>query len=537
MSDSRQIDVVRSQPANRERAYDVVVVGSGFGGSIQALRLAEVGKSVLILERGKRYRPGEFPRDVKKVNELLWRHPRRTSSRGLYEINFFSDIATVTAAGVGGGSLIYANIHIRPDPTIFDDGRWPLPFGRKYLDPYYDRVAKQLSIESVPPDWHLNKRNEFRRAAESTHHTHFDPHQAVSWKTPARPGQRTCQRVAECEFGCNHGAKNTLDFNYQADAESLGTVIEPGALVTHLEPAGSGYRVHYQCVATSERRSVLGTRVVLSAGTLGTHRILFNSRDRAKTLPATSARLGFGYSGNGDFLGAIQSAKADLAPWDGPDVTTVINYFAEGKPFTLAALTFNQPVMAVIASLGIAGEPGFLTRLAAPLLWRCLSFAVPFALERGLLSQPTKMNLPRAGSPAHMTNLFAIGRDNANGRIVPTARDIDIHWSYESENRQLIDDMMAAMQEIANAYGGQFGPLATYRLFRRIVSVHSLGGCNLAMNPETGVVAPNGEVFNYPGLFIADGSVIPSSIGFHPVMTISAVAEHIAEAVQASFSQ
>jgi cholesterol oxidase len=521
---------------SRQLTYDAVVVGSGFGGAISALRIAEAAKTVLVLERGKRYRPGEFPRDVRRVAELFWRYPRKRGWRGLYEVNFFSGIGTVTAAGVGGGSLIYANIHIRPHPSVFDDPRWPAPFSRKYLDPYYDRVAQKLSIEPVPADWDLPKRNEFRRAAEANGHAHFDPHEAVSWREPARAGQRPCQRVAECEFGCNYGAKNTLDFNYLADAERLGAVIEAGSLVTHVEPLTGGYRVHYVDVATGTKRAVVGRRVVLSAGTLGTHRILFNSRDRSKTLPNVSSRLGFGYSGNGDFLGAIQRGNVDLRPWDGPDVTTVIDYFPEGLPFTMAAPTFNQPVMAVLASLGLASEPGPFVRLTAPLFWKWLSFAVPLALEKGLLSRPIRRKLPGAGDPSRMTNLFAIGRDNGNGRVVRTWRDIDVRWRYQRENGQLIDGMTAAMRQIAAAYGGQFSPLATYLLFQRTISVHSLGGCHFATGPDKGVVATNGEVFGYPGLFIADGSVIPSSIGFHPVMTIAATAEHTAEAVRSSFS-
>src|SRR5262245_14664830 len=117
--------------------WDAVVVGSGFGGSINALRLAEAGKSVLVLERGRRYRPGEFPRDVTDVDNLLWAYPRKPSRRGLYDVRIFSDIAAVAASGVGGGSLIYANIHIRPDEKIFDDPRWPRSINRRQLEPYY----------------------------------------------------------------------------------------------------------------------------------------------------------------------------------------------------------------------------------------------------------------------------------------------------------------------------------------------------------------------------------------------------------------
>jgi cholesterol oxidase len=134
-----------------------------------------------------------------------------------------------------------------------------------------------------------------------------------------------------------------------------------------------------------------------------------------------------------------------------------------------------------------------------------------------------------------MTNLFAIGRDSAGGRMGLEAGRLDVAWDYARENRALVERMEAAMTEVADQYGGTFAPILTWNVFRRIVTVHPLGGCRLADSPRAGVVTPEGEVFGYPGLYVADGSVIPSSIGFHPVMTISAVSERIADGVVAGF--
>src|SRR6202022_2892394 len=136
-------------------------VGSGFGGAITACRLAERGRAVLVLERGRRYRPGELPRDVRNADALLWRYPRRRQSQGLYELGVFSGLAVVAASGVGGGSLVYANIHIRPDAVVFEDARWPASLTRRTLDPYYDKVAAKLGIAPVPPWVPLPKRDAF----------------------------------------------------------------------------------------------------------------------------------------------------------------------------------------------------------------------------------------------------------------------------------------------------------------------------------------------------------------------------------------
>ncbi|MBV9926754.1 MAG: GMC family oxidoreductase [Acidobacteria bacterium] len=513
--------------------YDAVVIGSGFGGSINALRLAEAGKSVLVLERGKRYKPGEFPRDVRDVDKLFWRYPKRAESKGLYDIRFFSGIAAVVASGVGGGSLVYANIHIRPDAVVFEDPRWPRAINRQSLDPYYDKVAKTLDIAPIPPEVKLVKRDVYRAAAEKMGRSVFDPDMAVKWGGPAENGREPCRLVAECEFGCQYGAKNTLDFNYLARAESLGARVRPGSHVTRIEPDGAGYRVHYKDVAGGAESSVTGRRVVLSAGTLGTNEILLRCRDVYRTLPNLSRRLGHGYSGNGDFLGSIQNSKTDLQPWVGTDVTSVIRYFDVAPQFTMAAPTFNKAVMEVIASLG-QGD-GKWVRPFASLLYPLMNWLTPLAFKKGLLSKPSKRPGPNAGDPARMTNLFAIGRDNANGMIRLKNGGIDIEWDYERENSALIGRQDAAMREVAGIYGGTYAPLISWSIFRRIITVHSLGGCHLSDSPEAGVVSVDGEVHGHPGLFVADGSVIPTAIGFHPVMTISAISERIAEAVVNSF--
>jgi cholesterol oxidase len=512
--------------------YDVAIVGSGFGGSINALRLAEAGRSVVVLERGRRYMPGEFPRDVRDTNALLWRYPRKSRSTGLYDICFFSSLAAVVASGVGGGSLIYANIHIRPDPSVFEDSRWPAEVRRPNLDPYYDRVARELDVSPLPTDVELTKRDAYRAAARSVGHEVFDPDQAVSWSAPGEEGRQSCQLVAECEFGCQYGAKNTLDFTYLAGAERHGAEIRAGAFVTHVEPIRDAYRVHYREVLSGATRVVEAPRLVLAAGTLGTNELLLRCRDVERTLPQLSPRLGHGYSANGDFLGSIEGSEIDLDPWHGTDVTSVVSYFDREPRFTMAAPTFNRSVMAVLTSLG-QGK-GRLSRPLAGLLWPLFGAAVPVALRLGLLSRPWRLPLRAPLDPDRTTFLFAIGQDDAGGTLRLRRRKLDVEWDYAARNQRLIERMEVAMADVNREYGGAFAPLFTWLLFRRITTVHSLGGCRMAESADRGVVSPEGEVFGYPGLFVADGSIVPSSIGFHPAMTISALAERISDHVSAS---
>jgi cholesterol oxidase len=512
--------MVRSQGAGH---YDAIVVGSGFGGSICALRLAQAGKSVLVLERGRRYAPGEFPRDVRDADALLWRHPARPHSRGLFDVRFLSGIGTVTASGVGGGSLVYANIHIRPDPSVFEDRGWPAGFDRAALDPYYDRVQDVIGFAPVPEDVSLPKRDAFRRAAQRLGRECFDPDQAVGWDS--------CRYVAECEFGCPHGAKRTMDLTYLAEAERLGAEVRPDSLATVVAPVRSGYRVSFRNLLTGAPETVTGTRVVLAAGTLGTNELLLRSRDVARTLPGLSARLGDGYSGNGDFLGAVHGIAGDIEPWKGPDVTTVIKFFDQPPRFTMALPTYNRPVMEALDSLGDGGGRAL---PFAGTLWRRLGGAIPPALA--MLRRAR--TLPRRKRPEEprLANLFAIGQDNAGGRLLMRDGRLDIEWDYAGENAGLAEAQERAMADVARAMGGTFAPLVVWPAFRRVVTVHSLGGCRLAESPADGVVSPQGEVHGYPGLYVADGSVIPNSIGFHPVNTIAAVCERIAESLVGSYA-
>jgi len=508
--------------------HDAVVIGSGFGGSIAACRLARAGRSVLVLERGRRWVPGQFPRDPRRSNELLWRYPQRPDARGLFELHVFDPLAVVTASGVGGGSLIYANIHIRPEQSVFEDPRWPPGIDRASLEPYFDRVAAAIGIAPVPDTIALPKRNAFHRAAAKLGRPVSDPDEAVAWQQPADPNRRACELRTECEFGCQIGAKNSLDHTYLSDARAAGAELRSEAMATSIDQVASGYRVRWRDTHFGELHSATGRRVIVAAGALGTNRLLLVSRDRECGLPRLSPMLGLGFSANGDFLGSIQNAAIDLEPWRGPDVTSVMRFDDGDTHFTMAAPSFNRPVMTALASMG---QPSLRwARPLAPLLWPRLDALLPVLLEREAARRPARVLSASGSNPARMTNLFAIGRDNAGGRLGLRGDRLTLDWSYRSENQLLLTAMQSAMAAVAAAYGGRFAPIITWNLFRRIVTVHPLGGCRLSVSPTQGIVDAAGEVHRYPNLFIADGSIVPTAIGFHPCMTIAALAERVCEA-------
>lgn len=476
-------------------AFDAVVVGSGFGGAITALRLAETGRSVLVLERGRRYLPGEFPRA--RPSALVWAYPARPEARGLYRFDGFPNVAVLTASGWGGGSLIYANIHIRAPESVFADARWH-GIDRASLEPFYDRVAAMLALRPLDAALDMPKRAAFQAAARALGRPVFDPDQAVNWEI--------CRHCSECEIGCQFGAKNTLDLNYLAQAERRGIETMLGANATHVESDGELYRVHATNIETGATFTVPARRVVLAAGTLGTQRILFASRDTYRTLPAVSAALGRGFSANGDFIGTLYGGWGTpaLDPRRGPDVTSVMRFDDEPPEFTVAAPTFNVNALAQFS-----------------------------ANRDALLSGATDFS--NDPDPARTTNLFAIGRDNAGGTLGWRDAELTLDWDYAGENARLVERMSSALGAIARAYGGRFEPLPTWTLARKIVTVHPLGGCAMAPDSQSGVVSLEGEVHGYRGLFVADGSVVPTALGVHPVMTIAALAEWISDRVIASY--
>ena len=440
-----------------EPIYDVAVVGSGFGGSICALRSAELGRSVVVLERGRRYRPEDFPRNVRDIDALFWRYSRRPAAAGLYDVRFFSGLAAVVASGVGGGSLIYANIHVRPDPIVFEDARWPAGTDRATLDPYYDRVEAQIGSAPVPAHLRLPKRDAFRRAGLQLGHEVFDPEEAVTWPGqpavgdgdidpagPKPPG--VCGMIAECEFGCPLGAKRSMDRTYLLEAEHLGAEVRTGALVSHVRPHPAGYEVSYRNIESGRRDTVIGRRLVLAAGTLGTTEILLRSRDETRTLPGLSDGLGRGFSANRRLpgLGACRRQRSRPVPRTRRDLGDAI--FDVAPEFTMAAPTFSAPVMQVLASLG---QPsGRWLRPLSGRLWPHLPRLLEFGFSSGLLARPAPRPFGHRGDPRRTTNLFCIGRDNANGRMRLGPNGLDVAWSYAEENGELIRRMEEAMNVV-----------------------------------------------------------------------------------------
>jgi cholesterol oxidase len=508
------------------RTYDAVVVGSGFGGGIAACRLAEAGKRVCVLERGKRFAPRDFPNDPEQAPEMLWHESLNPD--GLFDVRMMSDVTVITAAGVGGGSLVYANVQLRAPAEVFDHN-WPAAIDRRALDPWYDRTEEALDPQPTPADPALPKVRAFAAAGRHVGKEAEPLPLAVHFGEPREHPfsgvhQEGCQNLGLCDAGCPVLAKNTVDVTYVARAESHGAEVRPLHLAEHIVPPsepGGSWTVSFKHLGDGDDGSVEAPTLILAAGTLGSSRLLLKNRRR---LPGLSPALGSHFSGNGDALGMafdpsapdVQGARNDF----GPTMTSRLDY-SEERHLMVAdgGLPANFDVLLDVARgvNVIRGWRRFLLRLRAALIHLGWS-------DRAVL--PRHLRLARRESNTDSLIFLMIGRDAADGqmRLTPLFRRFDIRWSKDA-SRRLFDDLERTAKEIAEASGAtpfyalEAGPLSKF------ATSHPLGGCPMADDPARGVVDDAGTVHGYEGLYVLDGSIVPTALGVNPSKTIAALAE------------
>jgi cholesterol oxidase len=512
--------------------YDAVVIGSGFGGGITACRLAGAGWSVCVLERGRRFAAHDFISEPAQAPQLLWHH--FLNPGGIFDLRLFKDVAVLTAAGVGGGSLVYANVQLRAHPEVFAAG-WPAGINRAALDPYYERVESVLEPRATPALPELAKVRAFdgmaslagRQTTPLPIAVHFGEDRVNPLGGVAQQG---CTNLARCNIGCPRSAKNTIDITYLARAEADGAEVRAHSEARRIDPpptpAGC-WRVSYRGLDGNRDGQVEAPIVVVSAGSLGSTRLLLGNRGR---LPLLSPALGSRFSGNGDALGAafnpgrpeVRNAQIDY----GPVMTSRIDYWDEHR--FMAADGGLPP--------GFTGLLKVLRGEAALVGWRkhLLLRLKHLAVRLGFSDQrvtPRTVKLDLDDEPIEDSLVFLmLGQDAADGRmrLTPILRRFDIEWSRKRSAR-----LFAAMDRTTHQLGAAaqaepFFALGTGPLGKDI-TVHPLGGCPMADDPSEGVVDAHGCVHSYAGLHVADGSIIPSALGVNPSETIAALAERNVE--------
>jgi cholesterol oxidase len=511
---------------NGDDHADIVIVGSGFGGAVAACRLAGPDRKVVVLERGRDWSETKTP---KRLGEYVYssRMPHRLN--GWLDLRVLDRMVVATGAGVGGGSLIYANVCVDAPDRVFDSG-WPSEITAAEMRQYYGLVAGMLNPQQIPAGQINPRMKMLSRAAgklgasgryhllplavtfdENVRHTDEKP-----WRDPDAYAPDTCVHCGNCVLGCERGAKNTLDKNYLAEAKRHGAEIRSLSMVTHIDEGPDGtWRVHYLDVDARRRRKrqIDGKIVILAAGSIGSTEILLRSRDGFRTLKTLPRALGKGWSPNGDFLTLARYKDKRLQPTKGPTIGGVID-FLDGVDLP------DDNATGVDGRIYV--QDGGLPNLGAHLL---SSWTDARGLRGWLYRKASSLT-----DFSDMIPWFGQSIDAADGEF--SLRNPLQFWRARTRlnwNPQLSVSALDAFKDVhvamTIATGGKPHPLATWSRLRMLITPHPLGGCNMASAPGAGVTNHTGEVFGHRNLFVMDGSVIPRAIGRNPSKTIAAVAE------------
>ncbi|WP_296509071.1 GMC oxidoreductase [Rhodoferax sp.] len=563
----------------QKRFLEAIIVGSGFGGAVMCCRLAmRWPGEVLLLERGKRYPKGSFARSPHDFAANFWAPAEDGQARklnGLFDIRNYRRMDSVVSAGLGGGSLIYANVFM-PAPAWVFGPRWPAQISATTLAPYYRVAQSVLAARPVPPAEGDARRTiqrtslyaDFARADGRTSRAadiavFFGKGYASRQSGPLPLGeqernrygatQTSCTYCGECDVGCNVHAKNTLDLNYLFAAEKQhGALVETGSEVTRITPlseAGEpdstadgryGYRVDYRDDAGTPLHA-LARRVVVAAGTLGTNELLLRCRDTLGTLPRLSQRLGHGFSGNGDFLSFVSGGTRAADPTYGPVITQFIDYGLQqptpGQPsFMLEDAAYPAFAAWYVEGLRPAAGLSYLfNRIARTFKVFKQRWVDQLFSGKWSGSMSAYAHTALQGDLSYRSSvLLFMGQDAADGTLHLHRGRLALDWP-QSSSRPLYDAIVACGKRFQQFAGAStYFPQPTWAWpVRNNITVHPLGGCALAEEPAHGVVSSlpgaRGQVFGYQRLYVADGSLLPTGVGANPSATIAALAEWIAE--------
>ena len=511
--------------------YDVLVIGSGFGGSVTALRLTEKGYRVGILEAGRRFNDSSLPRTSWDLPNFVW--APRLGLTGIQRIHLLKNVVILAGAGVGGGSLNYANTLYEPPAPFFTDPQWDhITDWHAELAPFYAQAKKMLGVVTnptmTPADVEMKRLAEQFGKGDTFRLTPVgvffgrDGRKEPGQRVPdpffggAGPDRTGCIECGQCMTGCRHGAKNTLTTNYLALAERAGAIVHPLTTVTGVRPMfGGGYQVTAARTGSWRPGRLVYTadQVVFSAGTYNTQKLLHQLR--SSTLPRISPRLGQLTRTNSEaLLGAsTDDRRADYtrgvaitSSWH-PDPDTHIEPVRYGRGsnamglLSTALTDGGSPPRRIGQWLRVAARnPRAITRTLVPRHWseRTIILLVMQSLNNSIT---VRLRTGRFGR-SRLTSTQGMGEPNPSW--IPVAH---------RAARQLADN-------IGGVPGGTWGDL-----FNVPMTAHLIGGCPIGDSAETGVIDPYHRLYGYQGLHVVDGSALSANLGVNPSLSITALAE------------
>lgn len=512
--------------------YDFVIVGSGFGGSISAMRLAEKGYKVAILEEGLSWNEKNFPKTNWNVRKFLWFPLFRFF--GFQSISFLKNLVVLHGKGVGGGSLVYANTLMRPHSQVFQHSNWPhLNNWQQELEPFYQRAEKMLGVTQNlmlnDAELALKKTAEQLGVAETFHPTQVGvyfgqpgievPDPYFEGEGPARSG---CIACGGCMVGCRYNAKNMLTKNYLWFAQKFSAQIFSGIKVFRITPQSDSYLVETQLTQSWLRlngKNFYAKKVILAAGVLGTIKLLLQNRDEFKTLPQISMTLGKNVRTNGESLLGVTSFSKNK----NKDYSQGIAIGAAIHP------NGHTKIEAVKYPEGSS----LMRLLAAPLTENGTPWTRPLKmLVRLVMTLPTFLRIFFAKNWAQRSVILLV-MQNIDSKI-----DLFLKKSFlfrrlsgvptDMPSPSYIPEAQQAAQAMASVMEGFAQNSVPEVLLASATTAHILGGACMADSSEKGAIDSKHEVYGYPGLYICDGSVIPVNLGVNPSLTISALSERFA---------
>jgi cholesterol oxidase len=510
--------------------FDFAVIGSGFGGSVSALRLSEKGYSVAVLEQGKRWAKEDFAKTSWDLRKFFWEP--RLGLHGIMQMTQLRDVFALHGAGVGGGSLVYANTLLQPPKEAFDDPQWVGQDWQKALEPHYATAKKMLgavpSEVVVETDRLLKKIADDMGRGHTWHRATVGVYFGEKGKTVKDPffggkgPERTgCTLCGGCMVGCRVGAKNSLDQNYLYLAEKNGARIFAESRVVDIRPIpGGGYELTIR-KATGFRhphRTMRVRGVVVSAGSIGTNELLLRCKERG-SLPRISSELGTFLRTNNEAILAVRSKRKDVDYSKGIAITSGV-YMDDRTHFEVVRYPEGSDTMSMLATVLTDGGPG------APRWVKWLGNVAKSPIDA---LYPL---YPKGGAKTGAILLVMQPLDShmryrlRRSRMRPWVKRLDSDRGSNKPAPTYIPLANEVARKMAHEMDGVPYSGIIEVLLDRATTAHILGGCPMGESPDRGVVDTRGRLFGYDDFYVVDGSIVPANLGVNPSLTITALAEH-----------
>ncbi len=508
--------------------FDYIVIGSGFGGSVSAMRLAEKGYTVLVIEKGKRWKAEDFPKTNWNVKKYLWLPLLKCF--GFQKLTFFKEVFIISGVGVGGGSLVYANTHMMPGESFYLNPIWShFKDWKATLAPFYEKAKFMLGSEKYQKEYEEDKilksvAEDMGQGASYDRVDYVGVYLGDSKKETdpyfkgLGPLRKGCIECAGCMVGCRHNAKNTLDKNYLWFAEQLfGATVLAETLVTKIERINNEYHIHTERSTTwfgKRKQTFVASGIVVSGGVLGTMDLLLKQKYSYKTLPALSDKLGDNILTNSEMLSGVVSADRKLN--HGIAISTIFNpdehthielcKFPDGSGamtrLAVMAAGNGTPIVRTLKMFGnIITQP-----------WSFIRSVFNFKLAETSIIFLIMQSLPNAMKMKLNKGILGprLVMWNDSGKKVPSFIPIG----------------QEALYRYAKKVNGVPHNAFSEVMFGLASTAHILGGCPMGKTKEEGVVDENFKVHGYPNFYILDGSIMPCNLGVNPSLTITALSEY-----------